>query len=213
MRVNRILSPLTALGPGRRVGLWVQGCSLACRGCASLDTWDRSAGTGIEVAQVVEELSSVIRREQLTGLTVTGGEPFQQPDAVTQVIAGVREQAMGTGAPDQLDVLIFTGYSAAAAQRRAPDLLSSADALVCGRYEQQSPGADPLRASANQELLIRTPLGSRRFADLSSVPTLQVSAVDGDLLLVGLPRPGDLDLFTASLAQRGVALEGVSWRP
>ena len=41
--VNRVHFPVTALGPGRRLGVWVQGCSIGCAGCLAHDTWARRA--------------------------------------------------------------------------------------------------------------------------------------------------------------------------
>ena len=43
--LNRVHFPVTALGPGRRVGIWLQGCSIRCPGCMSLDTWAPAAAT------------------------------------------------------------------------------------------------------------------------------------------------------------------------
>ena len=37
--LNKAHYPVTTLGPGRRIGLWLQGCTLACPGCVSRDTW------------------------------------------------------------------------------------------------------------------------------------------------------------------------------
>src|SRR3546814_9784731 len=42
--VSRLHFPVTALGPGRRIGLWLQGCSIRCPGCISVDTWAHDAG-------------------------------------------------------------------------------------------------------------------------------------------------------------------------
>ena len=39
IRLNKAHYPVTALGPGRRIGLWLQGCALACPGCISQDSW------------------------------------------------------------------------------------------------------------------------------------------------------------------------------
>ena len=37
--LSRVHFPVTTLGPGQRLGLWFQGCSIRCAGCISADTW------------------------------------------------------------------------------------------------------------------------------------------------------------------------------
>jgi anaerobic ribonucleoside-triphosphate reductase activating protein len=55
--LNRVHFPVTALGPGRRIGIWLQGCLIRCPGCMSLDTW-APAGTRIAVAGLLDRISA-----------------------------------------------------------------------------------------------------------------------------------------------------------
>lgn len=43
MILSRLHFPVTTLGPGRRIGVWFQGCSIRCAGCISRDTWETGA--------------------------------------------------------------------------------------------------------------------------------------------------------------------------
>lgn len=205
MRVSRILAPITVLGPGRRVGLWVQGCDLACPGCASVDTWDVRGGREMPVAVVVNEILLLIRDQSLAGLTVSGGEPFQQVEDVAHVLRLVREAEPG------IDVLVFTGYTTVVARRRGSELFNLADVIVAGRYREDLPSEEPLVASSNQELCVLSARGRERYGDASG-PRVQVAAADGDLFVVGLPAPGDLNRLATELEQGGVILEAASWR-
>ncbi|MCA1696856.1 MAG: radical SAM protein, partial [Actinobacteria bacterium] len=45
--------PVTTLGYGTRAGVWVQGCTIGCHGCASRDTWAVTEGTVVRPADVV----------------------------------------------------------------------------------------------------------------------------------------------------------------
>ena len=85
VRVARLLAPVTVLGPGRRLGLWVQGCGLACPGCASRDTWDPAEGLEIPVAELADRITRTVVAEDLTGLTITGGEPTDQGRALASL--------------------------------------------------------------------------------------------------------------------------------
>ncbi|MCO6722975.1 radical SAM protein, partial [Streptomyces sp. Vc714c-19] len=54
VRIGGTHFPLETLGPGRRRGVWVQGCSLACAGCMSRHTWDARGGTRVSVSALRE---------------------------------------------------------------------------------------------------------------------------------------------------------------
>ena len=51
--LSRIHFPVTTLGPGRRIGIWFQGCSIRCPGCISMDTWAQGRGN-TTIEEVVE---------------------------------------------------------------------------------------------------------------------------------------------------------------
>lgn len=206
MRVSRVLSPVTALGPGRRVGLWVQGCDLACPGCASTDTWSPEGGLEMAVNDVAARIAALAHAEGLTGLTVSGGEPFQQADEVAAVIEQVRRDCPG------IDVLIFTGYPASVAQKRSPSLFESADVVVAGRYDRTLPPGGPLVASANQQVHFVTDPGRERWTDDAVGSDLQVAADEEGLSIIGLPRAGDLDRLVEKLALAGIVLDDLTWR-
>ena len=212
LRTNRIAHPVTALGPGRRIAVWVQGCSIGCVGCASVDTWDPSSGESLDTRDLAALLADLITCNGLTGLTITGGEPTEQAEAVADLVVRVRSRLLDQADHEPIDVLLFTGRTAAAASRSAGRLWNAVDAAVCGPYRQDLPSNHPWVASSNQELVIRTELG---YARHSTVPTrsrtLQANLDSGELTLVGLPGPGDLQRIEAALRQRGVEIGGRSW--
>ncbi len=214
LRIARILAPISTLGPGRRVAVWVQGCTLACPGCASTDTWDPHGGTLTTVSQVAATICRLFCEDRsLTGLTITGGEPLQQPVALTRLLRQLR--SAWDSADRQIDVALFTGYRLRAARGRGSTVLDVVDLVIAGPYRAHAGHGGGLRASANQQIEALTELGRTRLAGMPlESPTMQV-AMDGenDLLLVGLPRPGDLDRMRGRLSDLGVILEEVSWQP
>lgn len=44
MYIDRLLYPITALGPGERIALWVSGCDRKCNKCANPELWDDYSG-------------------------------------------------------------------------------------------------------------------------------------------------------------------------
>lgn len=209
LRVNRVLHPVTVLGPGRRLGVWVQGCTLGCSGCASSDTWDPAGGQQHTVVDLAAKFADQIRRDQLDGLSLTGGEPLQQASACTSLLDELATQ-LGT----EPDVVLFTGYPLVTARRRAAALLDRCSVIVTGRYAAANPGTDPLVATANQQLTFRNEADRESYqAWADGRPRrLQVAVDDRDVFLVGIPRPRDLDDFAARLAERGVTFEALTWR-
>lgn len=212
LNVNRILAPVTVLGYGRRIGIWVQGCALACPGCASVDTWDPAEGEPQDVAEVAELVAGEIVTRHLDGISLTGGEPTEQAPALASLVKQVRARLAAAGYDPPVDVLMFTGRPAGAAAKRSAGLWELLDAAVCGPYRRDEPGTDPLLASANQELLVLSGLGEERYPLRDEAARLQVVSLGDQLMLVGLPRPGDLERLESRLNARGVNMGGTSWR-
>ena len=202
MRISRIAAPITVLGPGRRVVVWVQGCTLACAGCASVDTWAADGGRSMTVDDVATEVLRLVAEHDLDGVTISGGEPFQQADDVADLIESVQRA-------NDLDIVVFTGYEAAIARRRSSRQARLADILVAGRYDRTQPSDLPLVASANQTV-VTSDRGAARLTDMGP-GRVQVAANGDDLFVVGLPHPGDLERLHEALEARGVALAGASW--
>jgi anaerobic ribonucleoside-triphosphate reductase activating protein len=212
LRIARIHFPVTALGPGQRLGIWVQGCELACPGCMSRETWDRSAGAIV----AVDELALTWQRAAdrgAAGITISGGEPLDQASALAALLHRARELST-TSAPD---FLVYTGYEFAEAQHRAPAVLAEADAVITGRFEVTRPTRLVWRGSANQRLIPLTDLGRTRYREYiqaeSVHPVIQLGADPDGYWLIGVPRRGDLARLEKGIRDRGAAVAGASWRP
>jgi anaerobic ribonucleoside-triphosphate reductase activating protein len=212
--ISRTHYPVTVLGPGRRAGIWFQGCSIRCVGCVSLDTWGFDPHAAVEMSAILEWLATLPLTE-IDGVTISGGEPTDQPAALAELLGGIgcwRERR-----PPELptpDVLVFTGRDPSWLQTPAAAVLRGADAVVAGPYEVALAGASPLRGSENQQLVTMTPLGRERFAAeaLATRSVVQVELTTEGLWVIGIPRPGDLAAFEAASAARGVVWNRRSWR-
>ena len=212
--LNRAHYPVTTLGPGVRAGFWVQGCTIGCHRCASQDTWPADPSRLVDVGQLIDWLATLPRLE---GLTVTGGEPFQQPEAVHALLAAVRDWAAEQGRVP--DILVYSGYTYGALNRRASaaPVLALCDAVITGPYVDRLNPGGRWRGSANQQLIVLSPLGHERFdnadADTSNAreQRLQLSSDGRELWLIGIPGRGDLAELEHDLELRGVTMRGQSW--
>ena len=178
LRLHAFLPRSRANGPGTRAVIWAQGCSLGCPGCFNPQTHALSGGE--EVA--VEELFQRVARlgPAIEGLTLSGGEPLQQPEAITELLARIRGET-------NLSVIVFTGYTweEVTALPQAGSLLAGVDVLIAGRYVAAERVARGLRGSANKTVHLLTPRYS--LANLEAVPEAEVFVgPDGELFASGI---------------------------
>lgn len=200
LALSRIHFPVTTLGPGRRVGVWFQGCSIRCPGCVSMDTW--AAGKGMTtVADVLRVLAPVV--PVADGLTVSGGEPFEQPKALAALLRGWR--SLGGG-----DVLTYSGRALEDLAPMLSELDGLVDAVIADPFVRGLPQTLALRGSDNQRLITLTARGAERFSAYEALFDTEERALDvlfdddtGDAFLVGIPRPGDMAKLAAALRAAG----------
>ena len=126
--------PVTRVeGPGARYALWVQGCSIRCPGCCNPHLFEAAEGEGLALDALLAEIEAA--HPSIEGLTVLGGEPFDQPTAVARLAEGTRDLG--------LSVMVFTGYTLEELRARphagVGALLEATDVLVDGRYEAARP--------------------------------------------------------------------------
>lgn len=206
--------PVTVLGPGRRAGIWTQGCTIGCAGCVAQETWAADPAAAVDVDVILGWLASLAG--QVQGITISGGEPFQQPEALEELLRGIGHWR---GDAD-IDILVYTGYTLSRLQRAAwaTRLLALCDAVVAGPYVQARNTGQRWRGSANQQIVALSRLGRQRYADHGAAaagaqPEMQVSIEADRVYLIGIPRRGDMDALTARLRRSGLRSQDVSWRP
>ncbi|MGW3563810.1 4Fe-4S cluster-binding domain-containing protein [Streptomyces sp. NPDC000941] len=216
LRVSQTHFPVETLGPGRRLGIWLQGCGLACAGCMSRHTWDPQGGTSRTVASLLDLWRAALA-DGADGLTVSGGEPLDQPAGLAALLAGAAEARAASGR--EVDFLLYTGYEEEEVERdpARSAAVHHADVVVTGRFRVAEPTELIWRGSANQRMLPRTALGRARYqehlARTASGSRLQVVEGEGDVRLYGVPRRGELAALERRLRRVGIRLTGPSWRP
>lgn len=116
-----------ANGPGVRAVIWVQGCSLGCKGCFNPETHLPEGGINVTVDELFNNILDCA--PHIEGITVTGGEPLQQGEALLELLQRVRQYT-------DLSCLLFSGFTRDEIQQmqRANELLSCIDILIAGRY-------------------------------------------------------------------------------
>jgi anaerobic ribonucleoside-triphosphate reductase activating protein len=155
----------------------------------------------------IQDLAADIIESGSRGLTLSGGDPFAQADALATLVAWLRSSI-------DISVMSYTGYTIEALLARRDTaqlrLLSLLDILVDGPYVR-SKHADLLwRGSSNQRILLLT---DRHREELNSLDDrsagIQAEAsADGSVRWIGVPtRPGFREDIEAAMLSKGVALE------
>jgi len=126
LRVAARLPDAEAEGPCLRYALWLQGCSLRCPGCCNPGMLSPEGGALLGVDALRAEICAA---PGIEGVTLLGGEPFEQARPLAELARGVRRAGLG--------VMAFSGYTLGELRAR-PDgaaLLAEVDLLVDGRWE------------------------------------------------------------------------------
>ncbi|MFC6395611.1 4Fe-4S single cluster domain-containing protein [Luteococcus sanguinis] len=120
---------MSAEGPGRRTAIWTQGCSIRCHGCINPHLFPAAGGHDMTVAEIIRGALA----SQDEGITILGGEPFDQAAACAALSRAA--QAGGLG------VICFTGHvmEDLVDDPSAQALLQHVDLLVDGPYMADSP--------------------------------------------------------------------------
>ncbi len=203
VRVARLVSVTEAEGPGRRTALWVQGCSIRCPGCFNPQMWTRRGGVDRDVDELADEILSGAGDGEIEGVTLLGGEPFEQAAPLAR-LAGLVQRG-------GLSVMTFTGYELTTLRTwaaRRPDiatLLRFTDLLADGPFlRDRLDVSRPWIGSTNQGLHALTD----RYSD--HLPVLQQEQdrleirirPDGAVAVNGWADTRALDELLAGLGRR-----------
>ena len=147
IQINGIMNDSIVDGPGLRLAVFVQGCPHHCPGCHNPETFDPRGGRRMRTEEIIQMLRD---NPLLDGLTLSGGEPFEQPDACLVLAQAAKEMGLG--------VWIYSGYTYEALKKKdnaaVQGLLALCDVLVDGPFvlAQRSLDLD-FKGSANQRLI------------------------------------------------------------
>lgn len=149
IRISGILEESFVDGPGIRFVVFAQGCPHRCPGCHNPGTHPFDGGELLSVGEILDRMT---RNPLLDGLTLSGGEPFEQAFP----FAPLAGQAKRRG----YHVMTYTGYTYEQIVERADksngwkELLEATDILVDGPFVLEQRTLElPWRGSRNQRLI------------------------------------------------------------
>lgn len=149
IRIAGIIKESIVDGPGIRLVVFAQGCNHKCPGCQNPHTHSFEGGTQTTIKEILE---SVKDNPMLDGVTLSGGEPFEQAEAFAELASQIHQMGM--------DVVTYTGYTyeqivdGMEKRKGWARLLNESDMLVDGKFEQTKKNLLlKFRGSENQRII------------------------------------------------------------
>jgi anaerobic ribonucleoside-triphosphate reductase activating protein len=145
LRVLDILFETMMDGPGLRTSIYFAGCKHHCKGCHNPQSWDMNGGYSMPINHIL----TLIKEDEFANVTFSGGDPFYQVDAVTELAKRIKAETDKT-------IWCYTGFTIEEI-REDPNLsklLPYIDVLVDGPYIEALRNTDlPFRGSENQRII------------------------------------------------------------
>lgn len=149
IRLAGIVEDSIVDGPGLRLVVFAQGCPHRCPGCHNPQTHSYEDGTWLTVDEIVQRYR---RNPLLDGVTLSGGEPFEQAEGLARLARRIK--ALGG------TVITYTGYTfeaIVAGSSSIPGwsrLLKATDWLIDGPFLLERKRLDlQYRGSDNQRII------------------------------------------------------------
>jgi anaerobic ribonucleoside-triphosphate reductase activating protein len=181
LNIHSVIDNSRVNGPGLRLVVFTQGCAHGCKGCFNGALHPYDCGEKISP----EELLSSHYSKETVGITVSGGEPFDQPDALYRLLKTAREKY-------NLSSVVYSGYThkELLSRESAKECLSFVDVLIDGRFEEGKLEKTLLaRGSTNQKIIILT--DKYKLEDFYMPGKVEITiGPDGSITSTGFSDPG-----------------------
>lgn len=137
-----------ANGPGVRTTIFLTGCTLNCKNCFNKEYQNFHFGKVFD-EKAFEEVMDCLSDANISGLSVLGGEPFDN-------LAGLKEFITKVRANSEKNIWIYSGYTFEELLEKdgAMDVLKNIDVLVDGRFVEDLKDLKlKFRGSSNQRII------------------------------------------------------------
>lgn len=146
MKIERAIANVETLGPGKRICIWTVGCKRRCPGCVS----ERLQSDIGAIDYVIEEFLDGFNFKKANGVTISGGEPFEQVEELNHLIDYLIANSVE-------DILVYTGYTLEELKNKnnltIDSILSKIAVLIDGPYIQELDYENNnLKGSENQKI-------------------------------------------------------------
>jgi len=188
--INLIHYPTLSLGPEKRIGIWLQGCNIRCKDCMSKHTWDKDEQYLKSIEDVCEEILSY----NSSNITISGGEPFDQPQALFEFLKYIRNYFD--------DILIYSGYTYEYLKNKFSYILQYIDVLIDGPFDKSLPTDKIYKGSENQRIFLfnKTLIDKYILFMTQTKRNLQFIQQNNNLYILGIPHINDYKKIKINLS-------------
>jgi len=194
LKLYNLIESTEVLGPYNRFAIWTQGCPFSCMSCMTPNSQSLEGGKDYNIFQLAD---MIINNIKIEGLTITGGEPFIQIEALIILLKKVKEKR-------DIGVIVYSGYTLEEINysETKQELLKYIDILIDGKYIDSLNDDISLRGSSNQNIYQLTNRYSKIFEQYYNIRqrNIELYLNKTELMVAGIPKQERLDKFR----ERGV---------
>lgn len=126
-------------GPGIRSVFFFQGCSKNCPGCQNSCTHKKSDGKTLSVGEAFSFIKKNCRNKKIT---ISGGEPLEQKNALLELLSLLRSGGF--------NICVYTGWNL---EEIGGDVIGKVDFIKCGSFDITRMSSNLMYVgSANQKM-------------------------------------------------------------
>lgn len=121
-------------GPGKRIVIWVQGCTINCKECFNEELQPHVARHLVDPELFAIKIVKLCEKHNCEGVTLSGGEPFQQSVAIGKFQSVIKD--------NNLSITCFSGYEYNTLQKSKDlgvmSMLKNIDILISGQFNMNN---------------------------------------------------------------------------
>ncbi len=199
-RLNKIQYPVYNLGPGKRLGIWLQGCSIHCKNCINKSTWSNKQGKQMHIIDVYNIIEMICKNYD--GITITGGEPFDQYPQLMAFAYLIKRKT-------KLNIICFSGYYLEELVQKFPDkaFFNCFNYIIDGRYEKELVSSNSLKGSENQSVYKFKHNKAVKTNINNTKKTWSLNFENETIYMAGIPAQKEMETVANKMKLNGINLK------
>lgn len=190
MRIERAVNYITTLGPGKRLGIWVNGCKRGCPKCVSERLQKYDSTTEVDIKEFLKDFNLI----NIDGVTISGGEPFEQPEELNILVTFLLEKGIE-------DILVYTGFTLEELIQlndvNINEILTKIAVLIDGPYIYElDDQKNNIKGSSNQRIIYLKKFFQQSYELwIQNKRNMQEMIIGNTMLAVGIPEETYIEKF------------------